>query len=54
MWRFRVTISHWKQNNAFCVCLFELHVTVNYIQILSVVSNGLVANYFTGNNAKYT
>ena len=51
MWRFRVTSLHWKHNNVFCVCLFELHVTVNYIQILSVVSNALVANYVSGDNA---
>jgi len=51
MWRFRETILHWIHNNAFSVGLVELHVTVNYIQILSVVSNALVANFVTGNNA---
>ena len=50
MWRFRVTILHWKHNNAFCVGLVGLYVTVNYIQILSVVSNDLVANFVTDNN----
>jgi len=35
------------------VCLVELLAIVNYIQILSGVSNVLVANYFTDNNAQY-
>ena len=34
LWRVYVTFSQWKQNKH---CVFELHVAVSYINILSVI-----------------
>lgn len=37
LWQLGVIIFQWKQEYTLCVCVvIELHVTVDYIQILSV------------------
>jgi hypothetical protein len=35
-------------------CVAELHVTINYIKILSVVQQCFYGKYLTGNNPNYT
>jgi hypothetical protein len=49
--RVRVTIVRWKHK---CIVVVELHVTVNYIEVLSVAQQCFYGKFVTGNNANYT
>jgi len=54
---FAKTLVLWISNNALCVCVsvcFELHVTVNYMTILSVAQQCVYGRiFFTGNYITY-
>ena len=51
LWRVHVTILAVETQHALCVCvLFEPHITVSYIKILSLVQQRY---YGAGNNKTY-
>jgi hypothetical protein len=45
LWRVRAPTVQWKYNNAFCVRVIELHVTVIYIKVFSVAQKCFCGNF---------